>query len=180
MFLRVPPAWLLASLSLALPALAAEHGHAGQHAHQHGLMKLDVALEGQSLTVDLESPLDSLLGFERAPRTAAERQAATTVLNQLRQGQLLKPDAAAQCQLAEATVEAPVLTQPAGAAAGEHADLDAHYRFTCQQPAQLRQLELGLFDAFARLQRVEVQWAGPQGQSRQVLQRPNRRLLLKR
>ena len=34
----------------------------------------------------LELPLDSLLGFERAPRTDAERKAAADVLARLRSG----------------------------------------------------------------------------------------------
>ncbi len=152
--------------------------HAGK-AHEHGVAKLDVAIEGNKLTVALESPLDSLLGFERAPGTDAERKAAADVLARLRGGgALFKADAAAQCTLSKAEVTAPVLepaTTAAGKApAGEHADLDAIYEYACAQPQQLRTLDLGLFDAFKRMQRIDVQVAGAQGQSKVTLKRPAR------
>jgi len=181
--------------------------HAGK-AHEHGVAKVDVAIEGNKLTVALQSPLDSLLGFERAPRTDAERKAAADMLARLRSGgALFKADAAAQCTLSKAEVTAPVLdaankATDTGAAAkatvtgaaakatvtgaaakateGDHADLDASYEYTCAQPQQLRTLELGLFDAFKRMQRIEVQVAGAQGQSKVTLKRPARTVKLVR
>jgi hypothetical protein len=44
---------------------------AQEHAHVHGLVSLNVAVDGRILTVQLEAPLDSLLGFEHRPRTDA-------------------------------------------------------------------------------------------------------------
>jgi len=154
-------------------------------AHEHGVAKLDVAIEGNKLTVALESPLDSLLGFERAPRTDAERKAAADVLARLRSGgALFTADAAAQCTLRNTTVTAPVLesvgTAAGKAPAGEHADLDASFEYSCAQPQQLRMLDLGLFDAFKRMQRIEVQVAGAQGQSKTTLKRPTRTVKLVR
>ena len=158
-----------------------------------------MAIEGNKFTVALESPLDSLLGFERAPRTDTERKAAADMLARLRSGgALFKADAAAQCTLNKAEVTAPVLDAAnkapvtgaaakatlTGAAAkateGDHADLDASYEYTCAQPQQLRTLELGLFDAFKRMQRIEVQVAGAQGQSKVTLKRPARTVKLVR
>jgi len=135
--------------------------------------------------VALELPLDSLLGFERAPRTDAERKAAADVLARLRSGStLFMADAAAQCTLSKAEALAPVLAQANAAAgqapAGEHSDLDASYDYTCAQPQQLRALELGLFDAFKRLQRIDVQVVGVQGQRKVTLQRPTRTVKLVR
>lgn len=174
------------ALVLALPPAA----HAGK-AHEHGVAKLDVAIEGNKLTVAMESPLDSLLGFERAPRTDNERKAATDMLARLRSGgALFKADAAAKCTLSKVEVTAPVLEAAgnppisgagaktavpgpvAKAAEGDHADLDASYEYTCAQPQQLRALEQGLFAAFRRMQRIEVQVAGAQGQSKVTLKRP--------
>jgi len=183
----------LATSAMALVIAALPSAHAGK-AHEHGVAKLDVAIEGNKLTVALESPLDSLLGFERAPRTDAERKAAADVLARLRSGgELFKPDPAAQCTLSKAEVSAPVLEPTntaigkapvsgaaAKAAGDEHADLEASYEYTCGQPQQLRTLELGLFVAFKRMQRIEVQVAGTQGQSKVTLKRPARTVKLVR
>jgi hypothetical protein len=175
-----PFAWLLSGLALVSGAALA----AGQ-AHEHGVVKMDVAIEGQKLSIAVEAPLDNLLGFERAPRTDAERKAAAEVLARLRSPDkgmpLFVPDAAAQCTLSKAEVLAATLepgAKPAGKA--EHADLDASYEFTCGKPAELRSLDVGLFDAYKRIQRIEVQVAGPQGQSKLTLKRPARSVKLVR
>ena len=48
------------------------------------------------------------------------------------------------------------------------------------QPVELRNLEVGLFDAFKRIQRIDVQVAGPKGQSKLTLKRPARSIKLVR
>lgn len=171
------------TITLASATLLASPAGAGK-AHEHGVMKLDVAIEGSTLSIALESPLDSFLGFERAPRTDAERKAAAELLVRLRGpdkgAPLFSPDAAAQCTLSKADVEAPVLEAPKPAAAKDgHADLAASYTYTCAQPGQLKSLGVGLFDVWRRLSRVDVQVAGPQGQSRLSLTRPARSIKLK-
>jgi hypothetical protein len=165
-------------------ALAAHPAWAGK-AHEHGVMKLDVAVEGNTLSIALESPLDSFLGFERAPRTDAERKTAADLLTRLRAPASAPPlfvaDTAAQCTLSKAEVRAPVLEAAAKAASKDgHADLEADYVYTCAQPAQLKALDLGLFDAYRRLKRIDVQVAGPQGQSKATLTRPARSIKLAR
>ena len=154
-------------------------------AHEHGALKLDVAIEGNKLTISMEVPLDNLLGFERAPRTDAERKAAADVLARLRspaQGTpLFAVDPAAGCTLGKAEVQAPVLEPGAKPAAkDDHADLDASYEFTCARPDELRMLDVGLFDAYKRTQRIDVQVAGPKGQAKLTLKRPARKVQLVR
>ena len=83
--------------------------------------------------------------------------------------------------LASATVTAPVLEQAAAAdAKKEHADLDATYVFKCAQPARLTALEVLLFDAFKRVERIDVQAVLPQGQTKAVLRRSARVMRLAR
>jgi hypothetical protein len=177
-------AWRTNGLALALACASCTAWAAGK-AHEHGALKLDVAIDGSKLTIAMEAPLDNLLGFERAPRTDAERKAAADVLARLRSADKGKPlfvaDAAAQCTLSKAAVQAPVLEAGAAPAAGdEHADLDASYEFSCAQPGELRSLDVGLFDAYKRIQRIDVQVAGPKGQSKVTLKRPARKVRLTR
>ena len=173
-----------ARILLLVASVAAGAAAAAPHAHQHGAVRLAVAIDGEQLSIAMEAPLDSLLGFERAPRNDAERRAANELLARLRSGTaaLFQPDAAARCALVQAEVRAGVLEPAAKAAVTEddHADLDAGYTFKCAQPGQLRTLELGLFDAFKRLRRIEVQVAGPKGQRKLTLERPARSVALQR
>ena len=177
--------WLPAhALALVLCAGAAP-AWAGGKAHEHGALKLDVAIEGNRLNIAMQTPLDNLLGFERAPRTDAERKAAAELLARLRSADpgalLFTADAAAQCSLGKAEVSAPVLEPGAKPATSDgHADLDATYEFSCARPEELRTLDVGVFDAYRRAKRIDVQMAGPKGQSKATLRRPARKLQLPR
>jgi hypothetical protein len=167
----------LAALALfaALPHLALAEGRA----HQHGVARLDVAVDGTRVSIAFESPLDNLLGFERAPRTAAEQRAAEAALARLRDAAtLFRFDAAAGCRSTAVELRSAALKLGGAAApaAGEHADLDASWEFACER-APVR-LDHGLFTAFARLQRLQVQAATAARQSGTVLKRPAQRVPL--
>jgi len=60
---------LPASGSYAQGSAAAVH----QHAHVHGIAKLGVAVQDKTVTIALESPLDSLIGFEHRASTPAQQ-----------------------------------------------------------------------------------------------------------
>jgi len=129
----------------------------------------------------LEMPLDGLVGFERAPRTDAERQAADAALARLRAGgSLFRIDGAAGCTFAKAEVKADVLTAGAAMPADGHADVDASVEFSCVDGHKAGFVEVGLFDAFARLQRVDVQAVTRKGQLKATLRRGSTRLPLAR
>jgi Protein of unknown function (DUF2796) len=172
--------WAAAALLYTSPVAAAGR------AHEHGVVRLDVAVDGNKLSIELDAPLDSLLGFERAPRTDAEKRAAAAVLVQLRSPQPpFTPDAAAGCKWQSSEVLAPVLEAGADKAPSTkpkevHADLTATFRYTCSQPQQLRVLDVGLFEAYARMQRIDAQVVGNAGQSKATLRRPQRVLKLAR
>jgi hypothetical protein len=169
-------------VALLLAAACAAPAWAGT-AHEHGVAKLDIAVEPGKVEIGLESPLDNLLGFERAPRTDAERRAAQALVARLRAGEaLFRIDPAAQCRLANVSLRSAPLrlgSADAKAAADDHGDLDASYGFACKGGAPGR-IDVGLFEAFPRMTRVEVQLVTPKGQSRRTLRRGATRLELGR
>lgn len=146
--------------------------------HVHGAGKLDVVVEGHTLSVRLEVPLDSVVGFERAPRTEGERAAVRDAVRSLRDGAALAPSAAARCAIHSVTLASPVLgadllgTEGAAPAGGEthsghdgHAELVADYVYHCAEPSQLRALEVRLFDSFRSLERLAAQVVSERSQS---------------
>jgi len=78
-------------------------------AHEHGIARLGLAVDGTSLTVDLELPAESAFGFERAPRSAEERATAAEALDRLRTGaaRLIAFPDGVTCTLESAEVQAP-------------------------------------------------------------------------
>jgi len=146
------------------------------HAHEHGVVKLDIAVEAGKLTVQMESPLDNLVGFERAPRTEAERKTVDAAVARLKAAAtLFKIDPAAGCSVARVDLASAPLklgnAEPAAVNDG-HADLDGEFEFSCKDSAHVSFIDLGLFAAFAGMQRIDVQIAAPQGQFKRTLSRP--------
>ena len=171
---------LLPLLILPLASLAM----AQQHAHTHGQLTLDVAIDAQTLTVTMEAPLDNFLGFERAPRTDAERKSVAALVKRLAAAdKLFIPDPRAECRLSNVTLESETLglipgqhaTKAADVAAqtpaahDEHADIDVSIVFNCAKAPLARQLEVGMFDAFPRLRSIDAQVASAQGQYKRSL-----------
>jgi hypothetical protein len=151
------------------------------HAHVHGQIRLDVVVEGPSIVIEMEAPLDNFLGFERAPRTDTEKQAAQATLAQLRAADtLFKIDPAANCKLGPVKLRSAALglgnsgsTPPA---AEGHADLDATFAFNCTNAAAAKFIDVGLFAAFKGPRQIDAQVAAPQGQFKRTLKRPATRL----
>ena len=78
--------------------------------HVHGEARMEISVDREQLVVALEIPLESLLGFERAPRNASEKEAVQGMATKLKDaGKVLMPSAAAQCIATGVTLESPVL-----------------------------------------------------------------------
>ena len=171
---------------LFLAALASSTAGAAPP-HQHGVAMLDVAVEPGRVTLVLESPLENLLGFERAPRSDAERAQAEKLLARLRAADtLFRIDSAAGCTLSKVVLMSPVLGEGTATAADKdkdkdkdnHANLDGRFEFTCKAGQRAGFVEVGLFEAFASLKRIELQVVTPKGQLKATLARPASRVNL--
>ena len=134
------------------------------------------------------SPLDNLVGFEHAPRTAAEKKAAADAIDKLRESEdLFTIDAAAGCKPGRVDLRSAALglgrTDGSDAydAQGQdlqegHADLSATFTFTCTRAAAARFIDMAFFTSFRSLQQIDVEIAAPQGRFKRTLKRPNMRL----
>jgi len=173
---------VLSALPLALAGLMAAAPPAAMaqaRAHVHGQLKLDIAIDGPTVVIEMESPLDNFVGYEHAPRTEAEKKMAEDAISQLRAAdQLFKIDPAANCKLGPVTLRSAALTLgKAEPSAGEgHADLDGTFAFNCTKAPEAKFIELGLFGAFKGLRQVDAQIASPDGQFKRTLKRPATRL----
>ena len=132
-------------------------------AHVHGAAKMDLAVDGNMLSVSMEMPLDNTVGFEHLPKTEKQRAAFVESMKILRNAaKLFVPTVAAEC-----TVETVEVSEPFPGdktKADGHADIDANYVFRCAKPAALKGLETTLFKHFSRLHRIDVQRATIDGQ----------------
>lgn len=175
-----------AALALTLVGTGAAQAH-GQHAHVHGQVDLGIAIEGPAIIVEMRTPLDNLVGFERAPRNDVEKNTVDQALARLRAADhLFKIDPAGNCKLGPVTIESPVLglmpaaaaKAPAGkdASKDEHAELLASVAFNCTSADQVKHIDLDLFQAFTRMRQVDAEIVTSEGQHKRSLKRPASRL----
>lgn len=183
---------LLLALPFALLPLAVaqanEHNHAhAEHgsldAHEHGVASLNVALDGQTLEIQLESPAMNLLGFEHAANSAADQAKVAAARAQLEQPvRLFGLPTSADCSLAQMTLHSPLFGDLPDAHEGAdaehaHADIDADYRFDCNAPEHLQGLDLTpFFQQFPATAKLNAQLIGPNGQQGLELNQGNSRL----
>lgn len=175
----------LALLPLAL-AQASSHEHEHDHAHEehgslgkheHGVASLNVALDGQTLEIQLESPAMNLVGFEHAANSDADKAKVAAARKQLEQPQaLFALPIEAKCSLKETELESPLFGDAKHDEHDEdhdheheheheHSDIDASYHFACTNPEALQTLELGsFFGTFPATEKLQVQLIGPSGQ----------------
>jgi hypothetical protein len=183
--LGLPIMRFISSVVLALTASlwgSTAAAQAAKKAHQHGVATIGVAVEKNRIVVTIDSPLDNLLGFERAPRTDDEKKRAEALVAQMKDGgALFRIDPAAGCKLDTAELQAAVLgVGKPEATSGAHADLEADFEFACADAAKAGFIETTLFSAFTRLQRVNVAVAGTKGQTKSTLRRPATRITIAR
>lgn len=162
--------------------------HRQRGAHMHGVGRLNLAMEGRELHVELISPAANIVGFEHRPRTVEQRTALEHAMRQLSDGErLFALPAEADCTLGQASVHTELLPAHDGSRSGvgvgehsadhshdeehgehpehehegedeAHADIEASYVFGCGEPEKLRYLDVLLFDPFPAMERLEVQF----------------------
>lgn len=173
-----------ALLPLAVAHAAVEHDHdhdehGSLSAHEHGVGRLNAALDGQTLELELESPAMNLVGFEHAATTDADKAKVTAVRAQLEKPLVLfNLPKAAGCVVATQELESPLFGDKPDADDHDeedakdghehhhdHSEIHAHYQFSCSAPGALKTLDLAnIFNTFPATQKIQVQLISPSGQ----------------
>ncbi|EZH80036.1 hypothetical protein AU05_14365 [Ectopseudomonas composti] len=178
---------LLLALPFALLPLAAaqahddhDHEHGSLGAHEHGVASLNVALDGQALELQIDSPAMNFVGFEHAAKSDADKAKVAAAKAELEKPIELFGLAAGACQVTKQELESPLFGEhdhhhedeahehehaDANEHEHEHSDIEASYQLSCKQVDALKQLDLSeLFKRFPATQKIQVQLIGPSGQ----------------
>lgn len=183
---RFAAAALLAGLFVAAnPASAAEREHGP---HEHGVGQLSLAVEGNTVEIEITAPGADIVGFEHAAETEADRAALAAAAARLKDAiALFRFPSKADCRLEEAEVHSALLDGAHGHEKGHahekghdhdkahghgaeaHAEFRAHYHFRCADPAALSHVDLGYFTAFPAARELEARTITAKGQGAQEL-----------
>lgn len=159
--------------------------------HTHGDAELAIVLEGDVVTVELESPLYNLVGFEHHPETADQKAKVKSTEEQLQKGEALFVfNAEAKCKLTSDSVSVELF--------GEDHDEDNHddhedddhdethkdallqYQFSCANATSLSNVSVNLFEFFEEMSDVDVTYLGPSTQKQVSMTRSNTEMKLSR
>ena len=154
-----------------------ERRELGPHVHGHGT--LAVAIEGNTIQMELVAPGMDIVGFEHEADTARQERAVEAALADLKEPLSLfeLPDTAG-CSVTSADVkivahehehhDAPAKADK-GAATEEHDDhhteFRANYAFACADASQVRSINFRFFDRFRDSWELDVTFIDADGET---------------
>ena len=166
------PLLIAAALTFSTCAATAAERQLGAHQHGHGT--LNMVLEGNTLSVELEAPGADIAGFEHEAKSAEDKAAVSKATATLKQ-----PDAvfrlpqAAQCTLKEvkAGLEDEDHDEPKEKSGDSHeheaghSAFHAEYVLDCKAPSELKSVTFSYFATFKMAQGLTIGVITPKGQS---------------
>ena len=176
--------------------------------HTHGDANLAIVLEGDSLTIELETPLFNLTGFEHEPETVEEVAALEATEEKLKQSEVLfSVNEEAQCAPADGHLDIHLTndehddheehaeedheaeehheTEEHHEAEGHHEAEERHqdvlvtYMFQCETPQRLSEIDITLLSMFPSITELEVAYLGPAVQRLFTLDQTSTRINLR-
>lgn len=186
------PALLVLSATSATTAFADDaKRQLGAHVHGHG--ELNIAIDGQRVSMELKAPGSDIVGFEHAAKSKKQKAALANARKVLSDPlKLFQPSSEAGCKTTKAEVEWEIEggdgkkhdhghkhSHDHGhnhkSEKGEtHAEFQATYILNCSAAAKLTKLDFPFFKAFPRAKKLTVQILGPKGQSKHQASRKSR------
>jgi len=187
----------LISLPLAAGAIAEEkHRQLGAHEHGHG--SFNIAIEGKSVSMELEAPGADIVGFEHKARTKKQKAAVSAAKEKLKSlAKVIDLSDAAGCTLDKVSVELKIEggkddehdhaekkkskhehdhgheneEAKSDEKEASHSEFHAEYSLTCSSPDKLTTLSFPYFKNFKGAEELEVSVVGPKSQKKYEVER---------
>lgn len=173
---------LLVSTYLLGTTITSADTHKDLDSHEHGASMLNIVIENNALFIEFESPWMNLVGFEHEPSTKQQKTLLAHSMSTLELSDtLFLLNSAAECIPAAAVINSSIPETEAEHDDTSHEtshndhdeeqDHDSHsevlveYHFTCNNPKKLKTLSTTLFTQWPGIAEIDVQLAGPGGQS---------------
>ncbi|MDD4973522.1 MAG: DUF2796 domain-containing protein [Bacteriovorax sp.] len=159
--------FLVIGFLLSVQTMASEHSLG---AHEHGSIKLGMAVEKNIVDIDLDGPTESFISFEYLPKTEKEKKIFAAVENQWNKKlfELITFDKKLNCKITETsfkqiidqkeTAEAQSkIKETAKKASGVHSDIEAKAKVTCASNLVGSNVEVALKKYFQNIKKLTVE-----------------------
>lgn len=170
---------LVITLLFLSSAAFAEHHGKSLGAHEHGSIKLGMAVEGKTIDLDLDGPAESFIGFEYLPASAKEKKIladAESLWTKQLLSKLVVLDAALGCTLSDATFKQIIdeeetkeaqakLKKGAKKESGIHSDIEAKAKITCLKDLNGHTATVSLKKAYHSIKKLSIDLVGSETKS---------------
>ena len=139
--------------------------------HNHGQAHLVIVTEGNALSMSLEADLLGLVGFERAPASPEEERAISEMHQSLSTGDTLftLPERA-NCTLESSDTSGGYKqAEDDVPSAGEPHIVMATWSWSYEAMERLREIDVGIFANYSRIEMIETVILSEKGQSGAIL-----------
>ncbi len=167
-------------LALALPMMA-EDGHREMDAHEHGVSKVQIAIEKENIEIHLTAPGADIVGFEYAATSGEDKDAVADAIQKLGQASnLFAFNDEAHCRVSE--ISAHLVGEDQEMHDGHeddehghddhddekdgeasHSEFHAKFMFTCDHIDELKSIDVKFVNAFENAKEVEVELVSDKG-----------------
>lgn len=129
--------------------------------HVHGTGRLNIVIENNKVSLELDTPAHDIVGFEHAPKTPELTAVVEHAIAKLKNAaSIFRMSAEAGCTLAkaEAGLEQPDASAPAAeeVKSEEHANFNGAFEFECTTIGKLNSIDLGYFAAFPEASKLDI------------------------
>ena len=162
---------VLSMFLLVTPTFAHEHHSKGLCAHEHGAIKLEIAVEGKTIEIDLDGPAESFIGFEYKPTTEKEKKTfndAESLWTKDLLTKLFVLDKKLGCMSSEVTFKQENeedKSKDAKKESGIHSEIEAKAKITCAQDLKGQKVLVSVKKHYPHIRKLTLDLVGSETKS---------------
>lgn len=142
-------------------------------AHVHGLAQVTIAIEDQTIEIEISAPAADLVGFEHVAKTESDIKSVADLATKLAKDADLFVLKAGNCKLVNHTINTSSMTnqnqnqnQNSGVTDkvnkpshhGGHSEVIAHYHYHCKKIENLSTITVTVFEKFPSVEKIQAMW----------------------
>ena len=159
---------VMSFVSLAQANDQHHHHEKGLGSHEHGAIKLEIAVEGKTIDIDIEGPAESFIGFEYTPKTEKEKKAFSDAQSLWTQDLLTKLfilDQNLGCTVTETSFKQEVEEKKSKKQTGIHSDIEAEAKITCSMELKGLPMTVAVKKHFPKIKKLTIDLIGSETKS---------------
>lgn len=147
-------------------------GEKSLHAHEHGAIKVGMAVEKNTVEIDIDGPAESFLGFEYAPKTEKEKKVLSDLESKWTKNleSFISFDKKLNCKVTEANFTHVIEEKKADAKkeAGVHSEIEATAKLVCAFDLSGSEVSVSLRKIFKHIKKLSVEIIGRESKTIEI------------